>query len=177
MHAYFNFQHKHVIFASGRRRIHNTNTFVTNYSLEQSLFISVYSGTLDPYFHRAVISSLALDVAYFFFKPLFFIILFLLTIQIPIKPLNPAGMKRTERTILQCLPWKVISLKVGQKRDIFLVFRKQIFFRLLSEMLCLEFKHHKPLKLSIPWKLCRMKYLVESGGSMIVSDNGPPHYP
>ena len=77
---------------------------VTIYSLEQSLFNSVYSGTLDTYFHRAAISSLALDVEYFFFKPLFFIILFLLTIQIPIKPLNPTGMKRTERTILQCLP-------------------------------------------------------------------------
>ena len=65
-------QHKHVIFASRRRRIRNTNTFVTNYSLEQSLFISVYSGTLDPYFHRAVISSLALDVEYFFLNHYFF---------------------------------------------------------------------------------------------------------
>ena len=77
---------------------------VTIYSLEQSLFNSVYSGTLDPYFHRAAISLLALDVEYFFLKPLFFIILFLLTIQIPIQPLNLAGMNRTERTFLQCLP-------------------------------------------------------------------------
>ena len=84
-------------------QFHNTNTFVTIYSLEQSLFNSVYSGTLDTYFHRAAISLLAIDVEYFF-KPLFLIILFLLSIQIPIQPLNLAGMNRTERPFLQCLP-------------------------------------------------------------------------
>ena len=64
-------QHKHVIFASRRRRIRNTTTFVTNYSLEKSLFVSVYSGTLEPYFHIAVISSLALDVENFFLNRYF----------------------------------------------------------------------------------------------------------
>ena len=44
---------------------------VTIYSLEQSLFNSVYSGTLDPYFHRAAISLLAIDVEYFFLNRYF----------------------------------------------------------------------------------------------------------